>query len=87
MQQKEYLKTEYIGLPVTIHQCTDPTWINKTGHIIDETQKTFIIEIKGTKKRIAKKTATFEFIIEGKKIIIEGFRIQYRPEDRIKKTR
>ncbi len=87
MQQKEYLKTEYIGKTVTIQHCSDPSWINKTGRIIDETQKTFIIDIHGTKKCIAKQTATFEITIEGKKITIEGSRILYQPENRIKKTR
>ena len=87
MQQNEYLKTEYIGKSVIIRQCTDPSWINKSGNIIDETQKTFLIDLAGTKKRIAKKNAIFEFTFEGKKIMIEGSCIQYRSEDRIKKTR
>jgi ribonuclease P protein subunit POP4 len=87
MQQKEYLKTEFIGKTVIIRHCTDPTWINKSGIIIDETQKTFSINLQGTAKRIAKNIATFEFNLEGKKIMIEGSRIQYRPEDRIKKAR
>ena len=87
MQQKEYLKTEFIGKTVVIRHCTDPTWINKSGTIIDETKKTFSINLHGTKKCIAKNSATFEFNIEGKKIMIEGSCIQYRPEDRIKKAR
>lgn len=87
MQLKEYLKTEFIGKTVIIRHCTDPSWINKSGIILDETKKTFSISLAGNKKYIAKNIATFEFNIEGKKIIIEGSRIQYRPEDRIKKTR
>ena len=87
MQLKEYLKTEFIGKTVIIQHCTDPSWINKSGIILDETQKTFSISLAGNKKCIAKNIATFEFNIEGKKIMIEGSRIQYRPEDRIKKAR
>ena len=55
---------------------------------VDETKNTFIIETDdGKQKKIAKKTAKFEFNIEGKKIIIDGSKIVYRPEDRIKKVR
>jgi ribonuclease P protein subunit POP4 len=87
MHITEYLKTEFIGKQVTILHCTDPAWTNKTGCILDETKKTFIIDIDGQKKRIAKKIATFEINIEGKNIRINGSQIQYRPEERIKKTR
>ncbi|MEM0466394.1 MAG: ribonuclease P protein subunit [Candidatus Thermoplasmatota archaeon] len=78
---------ELIGRRINIVACTDPTWIQKSGVVIDETKHTFIIEIKGKRKRIAKETATFEFDYHGKKIIVEGKRLMYRPEDRIKKAR
>ena len=39
------------------------------------------------KKMIAKKTATFEFDYGGKKITLDGSKIAYRPENRIKKIR
>ena len=38
-------------------------------------------------KMIAKKTASFEFEYHGKKMILDGSKIAYRPEDRIKKVR
>ena len=67
--------------------CTDPGWINKSGIIIDETKNTFLIEIEKKYKKIAKKTAIFRFNIDGKKIILDGSKIRFRPEDRIKKVR
>jgi ribonuclease P protein subunit POP4 len=74
-------------LHVTIKECTDPNWKGKTGKIIDETKNTFIIEIKNQKRKISKKIATFEFEIQGEKITIDGSKIAFRPENRIKKIR
>ena len=54
---------------------------------MDETKNTFLLEINNQKKRIAKNIASFEFIYEGKKIEINGSKIAFRPEDRIKKVR
>jgi len=87
MEHEPIISDELIGRTVTIIECTDPSWVHQTGLIIDETQQTFIIEIEKKKKRIAKQTATFAFEYHGKKTIVKGSRLVYRPEDRIKKTR
>jgi len=87
MHEKKLGKEELIGLHVKIKDCTDPTWTGKKGIIIDETKNTFTIDINEQRRMIAKKTATFEFVIENKKIILEGSKIMYRPENRIKKVR
>ncbi|MCX6662268.1 MAG: ribonuclease P protein subunit [Euryarchaeota archaeon] len=87
MEQEPIISDELIGRTVTIIECTDPSWVNQTGLIIDETQQTFHIEIKKKQKQIAKQTATFAFEYHGKKTIVKGSRLVYRPEDRIKKTR
>jgi len=87
MEHDPIISDELIGRTVSIIECTDPTWIHQTGLIIDETQQTFLIEIEKKQKRIAKKTATFAFEYHGKKTIVKGSRLVYRPENRIKKTR
>ena len=87
MNDETFGKEEFIGLHVKIKECKDPNWEGKTGVIIDETKNTFLIEIKNQKKRIAKKVATFEFEIDGKKKMLDGSKIAFRPEDRIKKVR
>ena len=87
MEQEPITSDELIGRTVTIIECTDPSWVHQTGLIIDETQQTFLIEIEKKQKRIAKQTATFAFEYHGKKTIVKGSRLVYRPEDRIKKTR
>ncbi|MBN2600059.1 MAG: ribonuclease P protein subunit [Candidatus Thermoplasmatota archaeon] len=87
MEHEPITSDELIGRTVTILECTDPTWVHQTGLIIDETQQTFLIEIGKKQKRIAKQTATFAFDYHGKKTIVKGSRLVYRPEERIKKTR
>jgi ribonuclease P protein subunit POP4 len=87
MYEKKLSREELIGLHVKIKECTDPNWKGKSGVILDETKNTFLIEIKDKEKIIPKKTATFEFNYGGKKISLNGSKIAYRPEDRIKKIR
>jgi ribonuclease P protein subunit POP4 len=87
MEPEPILSDELIGRIVTIIECSDPSWVNQSGLIIDETKHTFLIEIQNKQKRIAKQTAAFAFEYHGKKTIVKGSRLMYRPEERIKKTR
>ncbi|MDH7506819.1 MAG: ribonuclease P protein subunit [Candidatus Thermoplasmatota archaeon] len=87
MNEKELARQELIGLKIKIKDCKDPHWIGKSGLIIDETKNTFLIKIDNQQKTIAKNIAIFELDYEGKKVILDGSKISYRPEDRIKKIR
>ena len=87
MKHKEIIRGELIGLHVKITECRDPKWINKSGIIVDETKNTLMIKINNKNKRIIKKIAKFELNNNGKKIILNGSKIAYRSEDRIKKAR
>ena len=87
MQHSRVVKDELIGKTVTIKECTDPSWENVSGVIVDETKNTLVIETKGQRRRIAKAIATFVFDVEGTLVPIKGSRLRYRPEDRIKKAR
>ena len=87
MEHEPITSDELIGRMVSIIECTDPSWINRSGLIIDETKHTFLIETEKKQKRIAKQTATFAFEYNGKKTIVKGTRLAHRPEERIKKTR
>lgn len=53
MNEKIFAKEEFIGLPINVNQCNDPSWIGKSGIIIDETKNMFIIKVK--KKKVLKK--------------------------------
>ncbi len=87
MNAKNLGKEEFIGQHVKIVECTDPNWKGQYGLIVDETKNTFQIKTNHGNKTIAKKTAIFEFKTNDEKIIIDGKKIAYRPEDRIKKVR
>lgn len=89
MNKKTLAKGELIGRRVEIKKCDDPTWENSAGLIVDETKNTFLIRDEETNenKRIAKKIASFEFKDNDKTVVIDGQKITYRPEDRIKKVR
>jgi ribonuclease P protein subunit POP4 len=87
MDNDSIIKKELIGRDVTIKKCTDKKWNNVSGRILDETKNTFLLEIGNENKRIAKNIAIFEFENENKISIIEGKKLQYRPEDRVKKAR
>ena len=87
MIKKEFAREELIGLHVKIKECKDPNWIGISGLVIDETKNAFYLEIEDQKKMIVKNIAIFEFNDGGKKITLDGSKIAYRPEDRIKKTR
>jgi ribonuclease P protein subunit POP4 len=81
------IKGELIGKSVRIKESRDPSWLGVSGIVVDETKNTFTIEVDGKEKVIAKEIATFEFDIDDRKITIEGTRLNYRPEERIKKAR
>jgi len=81
------VKDEFIGCPVLIEECTDPTWTGRKGVIVDETQHLILIEINNMIKSIEKNIATFQVTLPERTIRIHGSKIVYRPEDRIKKAR
>lgn len=87
MKENKIARDELIGLKVTIKECTDPKLEDVTGTILDETKNMFLINVDKKHIKIAKKIAKFQFEVDGKKIMIDGSKILYRPEDRIKKIR
>ena len=86
MDVAKFAKEEFIGLNVCITNSNDPSWIGKKGLVIDETKNTFKIKINGINKTIAKKNSQFMFEYNGMNINLDGLKINYKPEDRIKKT-
>jgi len=78
---KNFIKGELIGLKVRVVRCSDPTLVNRTGKIIDETKNTLLIKTGYREKKIAKDIA--KFMIDG--IPVGGKRIKCQPWERIKK--
>lgn len=81
------IKGELIGKRVRIKESRDPSWVGREGRIVDETKNTFKIEIDGKERIIAKDIAIFEFNLEDKIYEIDGVKLKFRPEERIKKAR
>ena len=86
MEHIPLIKDELIGRPVTITECTDPTMVQMQGVILDETKHMFLIKSQGKHRWIAKDIATFIFPTHNN-IMINGSRLKYRPEERVKKAR
>ena len=87
MNEKSFAKDEFIGLKVKIKKCSDPKWIGKSGFVLNETKNTFLLDIENQEKIIAKNNTIFEFEVDDKKISLDGSKILFRPENRIKKVR
>lgn len=67
---------------------TDPTLVGTVGTVVDETLNTFVLERPdSTEIRVAKASCAFAFETSDGPVRVEGARIRYRPEDRIKKVR
>ncbi len=77
-------RSEFLGRTVEVTASSDPTQLI-TGTIVDETLRTVVLRTAERRLRIQKHGTRFHFPIEG--LTIDGDRIGYRPEDRIKKVR
>jgi ribonuclease P protein subunit POP4 len=87
MDHDPVLGDEWIGRTVTIAACTDPSWVGRSGTIIDETKNTFLIDTGDGRRRIAKHTATFQITVNNHTQNINGTLLRHRPEERIKRLR
>ena len=77
-------KHELIGLEAEIIESNDPSLKGLKGVVVDETKNMMVIDVGGEEKRIIKKVVKLRFDDYG---IVDGSKIAYRPEDRIKKVK
>lgn len=75
--------SEFVGGEIVVKASPNPVEQGLRGKVVDETMKTFIIDVDGEEKRVAK--AGRVFLWEGKQL--DGDAIVFRPEDRIKKAK
>ena len=80
---ENFLKEEFIGMPVKILSSRDKTLECIRGEIIDETKHMFMIRTSRGVKKVSKAINTFE--IDDK--TVNGKKINYRPHDRIRKIK
>ncbi len=87
MAIKNVLKGEFIGMSMKITSSPNPILIGLEGEIIDETKNTFVIETNNGRKTILKNQITFTIKKGDDLIQIQGEKLCFRPEDRVKKIR
>ena len=83
---KEIVYTfEFIGSELEVADSRHQGYLGMEGKVIDETKKTFVISVDGKEKTIPKKGTRFKLTIDGRKKDLDGNRLTFRPENRIKK--
>ncbi|MBR9682322.1 MAG: ribonuclease P protein component 1 [Candidatus Aenigmarchaeota archaeon] len=82
---KNLIRHELIGLGVAVDECTNKTSIGTKGNVINETKKLLVIRTRKGDKKVQKSNSKFIFTLpNGKKVKVDGKRIDMRPEERIK---
>jgi len=80
------VRHELIGLKVKIVRAKNAQNIGIHGKVVNETNKTLVIESKGREKRIFKSQTTLQITLPNKKVVeVDGKLLAGRPWDRIKK--
>lgn len=83
---RKALTGEFIGVKAEVVDSTDASMKHVRGEIIDETRNTFLIEDEEkVTKMVPKKDNKFKLYMMSREIIVDGSKIMYRPEDRIKR--
>lgn len=87
MKQKDLLKIEFIGLEIEVINSKNHSLNGLKGVVVDETKNTLIIETDKGLKSLLKSQINFGFSYDQKKYIVDGTKICFRPEERIKKIK
>ena len=80
----DIVKHELIGLKTEVVDSKNKANIGIQGKIIDETNKTIIIESKGDKKKLFKNNITIDVQVNNKIVRINGKLLVGRPKERVK---
>ena len=83
MNDKRFVKYEFIGAEIEITDSKNKSIIGLKGKISDETKNMFKLD---NGKKIIKSQCIFKMKIDRKNIEINGAALVGRPEDRIKKV-
>lgn len=82
------VKHELIGLRVEVVASSHPPLVGLEGRVVDETRNTLAVETAKGERVVPKVGQRFAFTLrDGRSHEVDGRRIAYRPEDRIKKAR
>ncbi len=73
-----------IGLNLRVAKSTDRQRIGAQGKVVDETKNVFVVENAGAEMVLPKNECDFEFDIGNELVLVDGKKIVYRPEQRLK---
>ncbi len=75
---------ELIGLDVNVVQSKDSNKKGIRGTIVDETQRTFVIETINGEKTVPKNESVFSFELGDESVSLNGATLLYTPIERLK---
>ena len=78
---------ELIGLNTRVLNSSDKNKIGLSGKIVDESKNTIVIETGKGERVLPKKEVLLEIFLNKEKIFLDGKKIVFRPEERIKKIK
>lgn len=79
---------ELLGRRVRVQTSADAGLVGVEGRIVDETLRTFVVELpSGRRMRLGKRESVFVIGTDSGEVSLPGAAIEYRPEDRTKKVR
>ncbi len=90
MTERNLARHELIGLRVLVRRSPDPSLRGREGTVVDETRNTLVIEPLGGGRRLIVAKAGSAFLFTPPSAVgveLEGNRIRFRPEDRVKRCR
>jgi len=82
---RNILRHELIGLECVVVKAANASHVGLHGRIVDETQKTIVLETTRGQKRLAKQDITIVVTIGDERVELVGHALVSRPEDRIKR--
>jgi ribonuclease P protein subunit POP4 len=80
------VRHELIGLSVKVVESTNPSLLEISGRVVDETKNTLLIETRKGERRVPKTYSRFQFALpDGQKVLVSGFILHSQPENRMNK--
>ena len=76
---------EFTGSELEVIESSHKDYEDVKGKVIDETKNMFVVEGEGKKKMLPKKGNQLKLTINGRHNELDGNKLTYRPENRIKK--
>lgn len=82
---KNIIKHELIGMQASVVDSSNKDIVGTRGKVIDETRNMLVIRTQKGDKKVQKQHSKFMFMLNDKRVVVEGSLLVARPEDRVKK--